>query len=504
MITSRSALAPLAPTGIEGLDDIILGGLPIDSVFLVEGDPGSGKTTLGLQFILEGVRRGDSCLYVTLSETKAEIERVAGSHGWSVAGFAIYELPNPAEALDPAAQYTLFHPSEVELGETMKTVLDEVDRVKASRVVFDSLSEMRLLARDPLRYRRQILALKQFFIARHATVLLLDDRTSDSLDMQPQSLAHGVISLERLAQGYGPERRRLRIAKLRGVPFRSGYHDYSIRTGGVVVFPRLVAADHRKEFKQEVIKSGVAELDDLLDGGLDRGTSTLLLGPAGSGKSTLATQYAVAGAERGERAAMFIFDERIGTLLARSASLGLDLTKHMYAGLISVRQVDPAELSPGELCHQIRRAVESDGARTIIIDSMNGYLQSMSEEHFLVVHMHELLTYLNQQGVTTFLVVSQQGMLGSGVTSPVDLSYLADTVLLLRFFESAGEVRQALSVVKKRSGGHERTLREFQLSRKGLRVGKPLSEFHGILTGTPTYTGKGSPLLGGSHEQAGK
>ena len=491
--THRDVRPLVVATGTAGLDDILGGGLTPHRLYLIEGDPGSGKTTLALKFLLEGAQQGDRGLYVTLSETKEELRAVAESHGWSLDGFAICELMASEASLSPDSQYTIFHPSEVELTETTKQVLAEVERIKPHRVVFDSLSELRLLAQNPLRYRRQILALKQFFIGRQCTVLLLDDKTSEVGDLQLQSIAHGVISLEQLSPQFGAERRRLRIVKLRGSRYRGGYHDFTIVRGGLGVFPRLVAAEHHSAFPREHVKSGLSALDTLLGGGLDRGTSTLLMGPAGSGKSSLALQYAIAAARRGERSALFIFDESLGTLLARASGLGFDLETHLNSGLVTVRQVDPAELSPGEFAERIREAVVDEEARVVVIDSLNGYLNAMPEERFLTIQLHELLTYLGQRGVLTLLVVAQHGLVGQGMNAPVDASYLADSVILTRYFESSGEVRQAISVMKKRSGVHERTVRELRMNGTGLHIGEPLREFQGILTGVPHSVSGAAP-----------
>ncbi len=485
----RGAKHPRMQTGNAGLDRVLEGGFPANRLYLVEGDPGTGKTTLALQFLLEGARRGEPVLYVTLSETKEELTEVADSHGWSLDGIHIYELVPAEESLKTESQYTIFHPSEVELGDTTNAILEEVERIQPRRVVFDSLSEMRLLARDPLRYRRQILALKQFFAGRQCTVLLLDDRTSTEGDLQVQSIAHGVLMLEHLAIDYGGERRRLRVVKLRGSRFRGGFHDFNIQTGGIEVFPRLVAAEHRREFAQESISSSVPELDALLGGGLDRGTSTLIMGPAGSGKSSIAAQFVACAARRGELAAVFVFDEGVNIHLARAAGLGIDMREGVKSGRIRIQQIDPAELSPGEFAHRVQQVVERDGARVVVIDSLNGYLQAMPDERFLTAQMHELLTYLNQQGVVTMLVMAQHGFLGAQMASPVDVSYLADTVMLLRYFEAGGAVRRAISVVKKRTGYHEDTIRELRLSSKGIQVGEPLTDFHGVLTGVPVYLG---------------
>jgi circadian clock protein KaiC len=489
--------APVA-TGVAGLDDVLGGGFTPNRLYLIEGDPGSGKTTLALRYLLEGARHGEKGLYVTLSETREELEGVALSHGWSLNSFTVCELIPSEENLRPDTQPRMFHPSEVELGETTTAVLAEVEKTKPSRVVFDSLSEMRLLAQNPLRYRRQILALKQFFRGRNCTVLFLDDRTSEANDLQLHSLAHGVISLEHLSPEYGAERRRLRVIKMRGKPFRGGYHDFVIRRGGLEVFPRLTAAAHPGSTPTGQLASGLSALDALLNGGLDRGTSALVMGPAGSGKSTIATQYALAATRRGERAALFTFDETLDTLLKRSAGLGINLKEAIDAGRALVQQVDPAELSPGEFTFLVRRAVQDDGARVVVIDSLNGYINAMPEERFLTIQLHELLTFLNQQGVNTLLVVAQHGLIGSGMQAPIDASYLADTVVVLRYFEAEGEIRRAISVIKKRSGPHESTLREFRMSSAGIWVGEPLAGFHGILSGIPTPTngGQGRPRDG--------
>ena len=491
-------------TGIAGLDDILNGGLIPNRLYLVEGDPGAGKTTLSLQYLRAGAAAGERCLYITLSETKEELTAGAESHGWSLDGIDIVELIADEKELDADEQLTMYHPSEVELTETTQKVLDAVQRINPSRVVFDSLSEMRLLAQSSLRYRRQVLALKQFFIGRKATVLLLDDRTSEGSDLQLQSIAHGVITLEQLAPVYGAARRRLRVMKFRGTSFRAGYHDFSILNGGVVVYPRLVAAEHDTPFDRSRIKSGVTALDALLGGGPDRGTSTLLLGPAGSGKSTIAVQYAVAAAARGDHAVIFAFDESIATLEARTRDLGIELVRGRNAGQIRVQQVDPAELSPGEFAHLVREAVEKDSARVVVIDSLNGYIHSMPEEHFLTAQLHELLSYLGRKGVTTLMVVAQHGLMGANMQSPIDTSYLADSVVLLRFFEYDGKVKKAISVVKKRSGTHEESIRELRFNEKGIHLSEPLSEFHGILTGVPQKVETKSRPRGPARKAAGK
>jgi circadian clock protein KaiC len=477
----------LVRTGIAGLDDVLGGGLTPNRLYLVEGDPGSGKTTLGLQFLMDGREKGEKGIYVTLSETNDELLAVARAHGWSLEGIDVTELAPPEESLDADAENTIFYPSEIELSETTKAVLREVEAVKPARIVFDSLSEMRLLAQNPLRYRRQILALKHFFIGRQCTVLLLDDRTSDAADLQLHSIAHGVITLERKAPEFGVMQRRVHVQKMRGRDFRAGFHDYVIRRGGLVVFPRLVAADHIERYENVQVKSGIAELDQLMGGGPDKGTSTLLLGPAGTGKSSIATQYAVTAAARGERAALFLFDESERTLLHRSEGLGMPLKKYVDAGLIALHQVDPGTISVGELIHGIREEV-AKGARLLVIDSLNGYLNAMPEVRFLSIQLHELLTYLGQSGVTTLLVVAQQGMVGQ-MSNPIDASYLADSVIMLRHFEAAGRLRQAISVMKKRSGAHERSIREYSFSRAGISIGPPLADFQGVLAGTPQFLG---------------
>jgi circadian clock protein KaiC len=472
-------------TGVAGLDDILSGGFMPHRLYLVDGDPGAGKTTLALQYLIEGAKQGERCLYITLSETKEELLAGALSHGWSLEGVDIIELTAEEHDLDADSQITMYPAAEVELHETTKKILDAVERINPSRVVFDSLSELRLLAQSSLRYRRQILALKQFFIGRKTTVLLLDDKTSEGSDLHLQSIAHAVLSLEQLAPVFGAARRRLRVIKFRGTDYRGGYHDFAIRRGGLEVFPRLVAVEHRTSFERGRIESGVSALDALLGGGPDRGTSTLLMGPAGSGKSTIAVQYAVACAERGEHAVIFAFDESVETLRARTAALGIKFQEGCEAGQVQVQQIDPAELSPGEFAHLVRCAVEKDRARVIVIDSLNGYMNAMPEEQFLTAQLHELLTYLGRQGVTTLMVVAQHGMLGNNMQSPIDTSYLADSVVLLRYFEYAGKVKKAVSVVKKRSGEHEESIRELRFSREGIHLSEPLTQFRGILTGVP-------------------
>ena len=488
-------------TGVEGLDVILGGGLPRNHIYLLEGNPGTGKTTIALQFLLEGRRLGETGLYITLSETKAELVEVARTHGWTLDGIHIYDLAVPEESALPDDQYTLFHPAEVELGETTKAIFAEVERLQPARAILDSLSEMRLQAREPLRYRRQILALKQFFIGKQSTVFLLDDHTAEASDRLLESIVHGVFMLDQNSPGYGAVRRNLFVSKLRGVKYRSGYHNLNIETGGVVLHPRVVAGDHRTDTGFEPVSSNVAALDALIGGGLDAGTATLILGPAGSGKSTLAAQFAFAAAERGDNVAFFAFDESANTLLKRTLAIGIDLQKHLAAGRCTIKQVDPAELSAGEFSFMVRQAVEESKAAVVVIDSINGYFQAMPEEHFLTAHIHELLSYLGNQGVLTLMVLAQHGIVGSNMLVPVDLSYLADTVLMLRYFEAGGEVRQALSVVKKRTGHHERSIREFRITSQGIEVGEPLKQFQGVLTGVPEYVGKPGPLFANDDER---
>ena len=472
-------------TGVEGLDDILKGGLIPHRLYLLDGHPGSGKTTLSLQFLLAAVVRGERCLYVTLSETRQELEAGARSHGWSLEGIDIVEVLPDENDFAGDSLVTMYSPAEVELGESIQKVLDAVKRSNPQCVVFDSLSEMRLLAQSSLRYRRQVLTLKQFFVGRRCTVILVDDGTSEGSDLQLHSIAHGVISLEHRAPAYGAARRRLRVKKLRGSDFRGGFHDYAIKFGGLVVFPRLVAAEHKVDYQRERIQSGVTALDRLLGGGLDRGTSTLLLGPAGSGKSTIAFQYAAAAAERGDHAAIFAFDERRQTLVGRAQALGMSFRQGRGHGEIMIREIDPSELSPGEFAAMVRGTVQDDDARVVIIDSLNGYCNAMPDEHYLTAQLHELLTYLSHQGVTTLMVVAQHGVLDNPASSPVDASYLADSVMLLRYFEVAGDVRKAISVVKKRSGAHEASIRELRFDVDGIQLSEPLTHLRGILTGIP-------------------
>ena len=476
-------------TGSEGLDDILGGGFDPNRMYLYEGRPGTGKTTIALQFLLDGVRRGERVLYITLSETRRELALVAKRHGWTLDGIDVFELVPPEISLDPDQQQTILHPAEIELSETTNLVFEKVMALDPSRVVFDSLSELRLLAQNPLRYRRQVLALKHFFAARNCTVVVLDDLSSADTDLQLHSIAHGVINLEQLAIDYGAERRRIRVVKMRGIKFRGGYHDFMIRTGGLKIFPRLIAAEHHADFRGEFTPSGNSELDRLLGGGLERGTNALFIGSAGVGKSSVALSFALAAADRGEHAVYFAFDEGRGTLEARARTLGLPLDQATASGKLRFQQIDPAELSPGEFAANVCTSVEDDGARVIVIDSLNGYLAAMPDERFLVLQMHELLTYLAQKGVLTILVLAQHGLVGP-MDTPLDISYLSDAVVMLRYFEVGGSVRRALSVVKKRSGNHEHTIREFRLTANGIALGPPLTQFSGIFSGTPVYRGE--------------
>jgi circadian clock protein KaiC len=497
--TDEAVFRPIS-IGVKGLDDVLGGGVPPGHLYLVDGDPGTGKTTLGIQFLLEGIARQEAVLYITLSESERELRQVAQSHGWTLKGIEIYELLPMEESLKAEEQYTVLYPGEVELSNTIKGILRRVEEIKPRRVVFDSLSELRLLARESLRFRRQLLALKQYFAGRECSVLMLDDHTAGEGERDLQSIVHGVIRLENLPREYGTKRRRLEIVKLRGVQFREGFHDYNIRTGGLEVYPRLVATEHMRDFGRGLVASGLPELDALLGGGLNRGTNTLLMGPAGAGKSTIALRYAASAAERGEPAYFVTFDEGLPTLMERAEGLGIVLQPLLDSGLLTIEVKNPAELSPGHFVARVREEVEHRGASLVVIDSLNGLLAAMPGEAYLTIQLHELLGFLNNQGITSILVMAQYGILGQGMASPVDVSYLADTILLLRYFESTGVVRQSISVVKKRSGKHERTIRELQLGPDRIRVGRPLTEFQGVLTGVPHYVGKHSPPMEGQEQ----
>ncbi|HET7791888.1 MAG TPA: ATPase domain-containing protein [Rhizobacter sp.] len=490
-MTSESQVR--SPSGIPGLDEVLHGGFISGRLYLLDGNPGAGKTTLAMQYLLEGVRAGEKCLYVTLSESRNELVANAASHGWSLEGIEILELLTDELQVDGENELTMYHPSEVELNTTTRKALDAVVRVKPRRMVFDSLSELRLLAQSSLRYRRQILGIKQFMMGKDCTVLLLDDRTSDGPDMQLYSVAHGVVSLDSSTPAYGSTLRQLRVVKFRGSDFRSGRHDFVIHRGGLFVFPRLSAAEHGAAFRREIVPSGIAELDALMGGGIDRGTATLLIGPPGSGKSTIALQYATAAARRGEHAAIFGFEESRAILFERAAGLGMPIHEGIGPGQIMVRQIDPAETAPGEFAAMVRNSVERDGARVVVIDSLNGYLNAMPEDKFLTAQLHELLSYLNNQGVATFLIAAQSGMLGNMQStgfgpsgrSAVDASYLTDAVVLLRMYEHAGKVKKAISVLKKRSGVHEESIRQLSFDSTGIHLSEPLMHLRGVLTGVP-------------------
>jgi circadian clock protein KaiC len=495
---TAAASDTLVTTGVAGLDDVLHGGLTPRRMYLVEGTPGAGKTTLALHFLLAGVARGERAMYVTLSETPEELHAAASGHGWDLAGVEIVELQASDGGARADPKYTMYHPSEVELAETTRLVLERAGQIGPARVVIDSLSEFRLLAQNPLRFRREVLALKQYFSGRRCTVLLADDRSAADGDADLFSIAHGVISLDRRATEYGSLRRQMQVVKLRGRPFREGWHDFRIATGGLRVFPRLVSAEHHTDFAAQDVSSEVPALDGLLGGGLTRGTSTLVMGPAGAGKSSIAAQYVTAACRRGERVAVFLFEELLATYIARSAGLGMNLQQWLDDDALRIRQVDPAELSPGEFAQAVRDAVEDGGVRMVVIDTLNGYLNAMPSEKLLMIHLHELLSYLGQRGVTTVLVTAQHGLLGSNMGTPIDTSYLADAVILLRYYEDAGRLCQAISVVKKRTGCHERTIREMRLSSRGVEVGEPLRRLRGVLSGIPVPESGPSLELPGS------
>jgi circadian clock protein KaiC len=490
---SKDEAASQTLTGIAGLDQLLNGGLPRDRMHLIEGEPGTGKTTLALQFLLEGRRSGERGLYVTLSETTEELNHVARSHGWSLDGVDTYQLAPIGERASD--EYTLFHPAEIELADLTKTVLEHIETIRPTRIVFDSLSELRLLARDPLRYRRQILGLKDFFAHHPSTVLLLDDHSAGEADLQLRSLAHGVLLLEHLPFEYGRARRRLRVVKLRGTAVTEGFHDFVITRGGLTVFPQLTPDDTEQPRPAAPIRSGLTELDDLLGGGLTWGTTTLFIGPAGVGKSTVAAQYLCGAANPSAKAAVFLFDERRATFLGRCDALGMRASERVASGHLMIEQVDPGVVSPGEFSYAVRRYVEKEGVRLVAVDTLNGYLNAIPTTDAPIVRMHELLSFLSERQVATIVVLAQHGMLGASMPTPIDLSYLADAIVMLRFFEAEGHVRKAISVVKKRTGAHEHTIRELRLGPDRVHVGGPLEQFHGILTGVPQYTGAVKPMM---------
>jgi circadian clock protein KaiC len=489
----------LVSTGVAGLDNVLLGGFLRGGFYLLQGDPGSGKTTIALQFLHSRLRAGERCLYISLTESRADLQNACRSHGWTLEGLEVRELTRSAATLEADSQVSVFHPADTELSDITKTLMDEMRRVQPQHVVFDGLSEVRLLAGEPLRYRRTLLSLKEMFANRNVTTLLLDDRSAAFTDVQPESLVGGNIVLERFLPVYGRARRRMYVTKVRGSHFREGYHDYEIVTGGVVVYPRLVAGEHHGDFVPAVCSSGVPNLDTMLRGGLTAGSTTLLLGPAGAGKSTASMQFVVNALQEGKKAAVYIFDEVMHTLLERSEKLCAGkkggIAAYLKEGLLHIQQVDPAEMAPGAFAHEVRRAVEG-GAKVIVIDSLNGYLNAMPEERYLTTHLHEMFAYLNQKGVLTIIVVAQHGMMASGaLPGDIDVSYLADTVLLFRYYEAGGEVNQAISVFKKRTGPHERSIRRLTIDEAGFAVGEPLRHFRGIMTGVPQYEG---PRIGQS------
>jgi circadian clock protein KaiC len=498
VMNATQTLLPRASTGVAGLDGVLGGGLARNRLHLLEGSPGTGKTTIALQFLLAGAAIGEAGIYISLAETEHELREGARSHGWTIGpNIEIFELVPPESVLDPDQHQSLLYSSDLELGETVKRIFDSIDRLKPKRVVIDSLSEIRLLAQSSLRYRRQILALKHYFARHNSTVVMLDDLTTESTDRAVHSIAHSVIHLDQLAPIYGGERRRLRVVKCRGQSFVNGYHDFTIEAAGVMAYPRLVAAEFRKGFAGKLVHSGIAGVDQLLGGGIAAGSSTLIVGPAGTGKSLLTLHYVKSAVARGERAALFVFDEELGLLLARAKELGIDLAAMRDDHSLFIQQMDAAELTPGEFSHRVRGCVDREHIRTVVIDSLNGYQAAMPEEQFLILHLHELLQYLNRQGAATFLTMAQHGMMGD-MKQPIDVTYLADTVIMLRYFEALGHVRRALSVIKKRTGAHEDTIREYRINGRGMEVGPALEEFQGVLRGVPTYVGGREPLMRGN------
>lgn len=484
-------------SGIPELDTILRGGFPRNRLLTVEGEPGTGKTTLAFQFLLEGAVKDEAGLYVTFSESRNELKEVAESHGWDLEGIHLVELSGLSEKLRIEEQYTVFHPAEVELSETTQRVIKEIEQARPRRVVIDSLSEIRLIARDPLRYRRQILALKEIFFKYECTVLFLEDQTSGP-DMLLESIAHGVIRLEREQAPYGGIRRKLQIVKMRAVNFMDGYHDFIIGRGGLSIFPRLIGgynATPEAARSNGTLLTEKPEFDQLVGSGIAWGTAMLIVGPSGTGKSSLAAQVAWGAAKKGHTVSSYLFDELRSTFLERTRSLGLDFDPYLKKDIVKIAQVDPAELTPGEFAYKVCHQAEKDNSRLVVIDSLNGYLNAMPNERFLTVQMHELLTYLNSRGVITILIAAQHGFVGAAEGVPFELTYLADLVILLRYFEAGGSVKQAISVVKNRRSAHERTIREFEITAKGIQIGKPLKEFRGVLTGIPVFEGQAGELL---------
>jgi circadian clock protein KaiC len=493
-------------TGISGFDSVLRGGLPRNQLYLLEGSSGAGKTTLALQFLIEGAKRGEKVMWCTLSETEAQLHATARSHGWDLAGIDMLNLTRSgtAQALTDT-EYSFFSPGDIELQDVTQAIIDVTTREKPQRMVFDPFSDVKLLARDSLRYRRQVLQLREHFSALGTTVILIQERGLEApSDPAAEAVVHGIFELSQHAPDYGKPRRRLRVHKLRGVNYREGYHDVTIATGGITVFPRLIAAEHAKPAIREVVSSGVPHLDEMMGGGLDRGASMLIMGPAGAGKSTLVSKFALAAADRGEISALFLFDETERAFLSRAEGLGMPIRRHVEGGTIRITQVDPAEFTPGEFAHAVRRQVEVDNAGLVAIDSLNGYLTAMPDEQHLAMHMHELLTYLSLQNSVTVLTLNQHGLVGGEASSPVEVSYLADSAILLRYFEAAGAVRRAISVVKRRGGPHEVHIREMTVSPPGVQLGETLREFRGVLTGQPDYAGPPRELSGGEAGPQGR
>lgn len=486
-------------SGIEELDDVLGGGFPAGRLFLIEGPPGSGKTTLALQFLLAGAKKSEKGLYVTFSESEDEVRAVAESHDWTLDGISLQELSTLGGRLKNEEQYTVFQPADVELSETVQRVIDDVRQVKPMRVVIDSLSEIRLVACDPLRYRRQILALKGILSECNCTVFFLEEHTVENPDLLMQSIAHGVVLLDKTQSEYGSVKRTLQVSKLRAGPSLEGSHDFVIRRGGLQVFRRLIASDslNGKPAKDTggVLKTNNEELDRLTGGGVHWGTGVVLVGPAGTGKSTVGMQIVSAAAQKGYKTCAFLFDEAKATYIKRARNVDLEISSHLQQGIVEIHQVDPNEQSPGEFAYHLRKKVEDEGVRVVVIDSLNGYLTAMTSERFLLAQLHELLTYLNAHGVLTIMTTAQHGMLNTADTTSFELTYLADLVIQLRYFEAGGNVRKAISVIKNRLSAHETSIREFEITDKGLEIGAPLRQFEGILSGIPKFIGEPESLL---------